>query len=167
MSEIILLLIIILVLYLVYGFLVLNSEKRKKNKSKVDSKENNSVKTTENLEFEEKSPEENGANGGNVENGNKEQFNGIDTPYEFPIPKTVNPFGEDKPYNEKLKEVQKYYKFNNKPYYKLGKSWRKDYTYDWCGAKGQQPIDAIQYNDLSFMDKKQYKVIPNKYFLKN
>ena len=110
MSEIILLLIIILVLYLVYGFLVLNSEKRKKNKSKVDSKENNSVKTTENLEFEEKSPEENGGNGGNVENGNKEQFNGIDTPYEFPIPKTVNPFGEDKPYNEKLKEVQKYYK---------------------------------------------------------
>lgn len=164
MSEIILLLIIILILYIIYGYIVLNSEKRKKTNLSVSKSEESVESKTqkiENLEFEEKET-------GNVGNGeSNEQFNKIESPYEFTIPKTVNPFGLDMPYNKKLKQVQKYYKFNNKPYYKLGKSWRPDYTYDWCGAKGQQPIDTLQYNDLSFIDKKHYDIIPNKYFLKN
>jgi hypothetical protein len=155
MSEIILLLIIILILYIIYGYLVLNNEKLRKKNSV------SKLPKTENLEFEDKETD-------NEENQSiNEQFNKIESPYEFTIPKTVNPFGIDIPYNEKLKQVQKYYKFNNKPYYKLGKSWRSDYTYDWCGAKGQQPIDALQYNDLSFIDKKNYTITPNKYFLKN
>lgn len=164
MSEIILLAIIILILYIIYGFLVLNSKKAKPSPSPSSSSSSSSSSSLsniqkENLEFEEKEVNE-GEN-------SDEKFNGINSPYEFDIPKTINPFGVDMPYNKKLKEVQKYYKFNNKPYYKLGKSWRSDYTYDWCGAKGQQPIDALQYNDMSFMDRKDYVITPNKYFLKN
>jgi hypothetical protein len=155
-------------LYIIYEYLVLNSEKTKKNnlQSALNSTESK-LQKVENLEFEEK--QTNNHHEDNEDNGSNEQFNKnkIENPYKFDIPKTVNPFGIDMPYNKKLKQVQKYYKFNNKPYYKLGKSWRPDYTYDWCGAKGQQPIDSLQYNDLSFLDNKNYNITPNKYFLKN